>query len=158
MEANEAFEQEKLKVMQENYQVFDCSGTLEHEDDCDGNCEVVKLGELDIQIHEENQRWNDLGMIPLGSLRQAPRLPGVPVDTFHLEIAFNSLLNYLRDKGMADPEELDEYYRQERLKRMTIIREKNEEAILANRRRQSIAPGLEMPQIEVPEYIKRRMN
>lgn len=154
----QAFEQERIRVMVEANQVYECSGTQTHNHDCEG-CEVRVLKDDEIAINEEMMRWQELGMTPIGSLYQLRQVPGVPVDTLKLEVALAALTQMCYKLGM-DEEELNIKFREMFLDRLTAIREANEEAILEARRRQAIAvPGADiLPQIMVPDYIKQRKH
>lgn len=147
---------ERRQAMMDAYEVFKCSGSLDHDFGCSGDCGTEKLDELDIAINKEKDRWAELGIPNQGSIPNT-QIPGIPIDTFHLENAFTGVMNLLIEKGVATKEELDNAAKEVILYRMTIIRERNEAAILKARARGQIATP-DLSQIEVPDYIKRRMH
>jgi hypothetical protein len=153
-------EEERKKMMMESYQVYKCSGGLDHNPDCPGDCGTERLSDLDIAIHQERKRWDELGMSYFGSLR-GTGIPGVPVDVFLLEVSLFALIEYLQEKGVIeDQEEVDNIFRKTILERMTRIREANEEDIKRSRRQAGIAlPVPELsPEIIIPDNIKRKMH
>jgi hypothetical protein len=147
--AEQQWEEEKLQSMRENYQVFECSGSQQHSPDCDGGCDIVTLEGYDLEIAKEGQRWNELGLMAVGTLPQTP-IPGVGVNTFHLEIALNALLEAVIEKGLATKEELDESYAKAKLERMQEIRRINEPKIVEARQRARVGLPTEEPQIILP--------
>ena len=153
-----AFEAERLQIMKEHYQVFSCSGRVEgHTPECDGNCEVVALSGLDRAIVEELQKWDELEMVPIGTLPQTP-IPGVGVNTFHLEVGFNALIELLKEKGIIEEDETNERYAQKKLERLKAIREMNEERIRESQRMERIAaPGVTDKKIILPAERRTKL-
>lgn len=154
---NEEFEEERRKVMMENFEVFVCSGGLDHTEECSGDCGVEKLDELDIELNKEKILWGELGIPNQGSI-PGTQIPGIPIDTFHLQSSHDAVLKILVNKGIVTEEELNDVFRQIHLARMKMIRMANEEAILAARRRSQIVPGGILPRIEMPPQRRTRMQ
>ena len=157
---NAQFEQERIAAMRANYEVFSCSGNQMHLHTCDGNCEVKKLNELEIEIIKEQVKWEELGMVPLGGLPQLPMMPGVPIDTLKTSMALSALTKMCVEKLGLDEDELDHKYQEVYLQKLRDIREANEDDMREAQRREGIAvPGAAIkPQIVVPDHIARKMH
>ena len=156
LKAEEEFEQEKLRIMRENFQVFECSGTQHHAPTCDGNCEVVALEGLDLEIAKELTKWDELGMIAAGSIPGLP-IPGIPVNVFELELRFLTLLNVITEKLNLNTDDVNQRYAQTKLDRLRSIRESNEKAIREANSRSKVALP-EKPELFIPDAIKRKMQ
>jgi hypothetical protein len=156
---DEQFEKERIKAMAAAYEVYTCTGTQTHKHGCDGNCGIRKLGDLEIQIIEEHKKWEERGMLPLGTLEQLKGMPGIPVDILKVSVALSALTKILTDKLGIDEDEMNFIYQKMYLERLVGLREANEDAIQeAHRHAQIAAPGSQVaPQLIVPENAKRKM-
>jgi hypothetical protein len=154
------FEQERIKTMAEAYQVFACSGNQIHAPNCDGSCEIQTLSDIEIQIIEEQRKWEALNMVPLGSLQQLPMMPGVPIDTLKMGVALAALTEMCVAKLGLDEDELNNKFREMYLEKLVGLREANQDAVKEAQRMQDIAvPGAQVPpQLIVPDNILKKMH
>lgn len=130
-------EEEQIKQMRENFQVFSCSGSQVHAPECDHECEVESLEGYDLEIAKELVKWDEIGMVAVGSIPGLP-LPGIPINTFDLETKYMALIKFLVEYLDVTTEQLDEYYSREKLNRLVATRERNENAIREARAKQHL--------------------
>lgn len=155
VEEVKAFEQERIDAMAARNEIYNCSGTQIHLPNCNGECGIRKLGELEIEINKEHKRWAELGMVPQGSMPQMPQIPGIPINTFKMETALSTLTQAVIEELGLDEDKLNERFQKMYLDRLVMTREANEEQIKAAKARAQIAP-VDLPNLLVPDYIKKK--
>lgn len=87
-----------VKSLEYGAEVKACSRTDEHTPECDGNCEVIKMTDLQVDLHNEALEWTKRDMVIAGVPRAlAGAAPGIDVEIFELECRFAGLIQYLKE-------------------------------------------------------------
>jgi hypothetical protein len=111
----------------------------EHVKDCDGNCEQIKLDELDVMLVNERRAWVRAGMLPLAFPLGVGNMPGLRTDLLDLEVRVVVLTRLLVESKIIDGDALNQLFKEVFHDRLHSIRVNSEEEIRRQRAMQTLS-------------------